>query len=76
MNKNLQVETRAGAVWGDGVFFAISDCNYGCIGSPDDWKPGMHPVPKNSYPGEEQATQATSTIRRRRGGALAVRPGI
>merc|ERR1712107_901155 len=43
MNKNLQVETRAGAVWGDGVVFAVGDCNYGCIESTkineckDEW---------------------------------------
>merc|ERR1719284_2089009 len=63
MNKYLQVETRDGAVWGDGVFFAVGDCNYGCIGSPADWdKDGMHPVPKISYPGEEQAIHACWNI--------------
>merc|ERR1712136_546682 len=77
INKNLQVETRAGAVWGDGVVFAVGDCNYGCIGSPDDWKlgKGMNPVPKISYPGEEQAIHACWNInileKQRRGACCA-----
>ena len=59
MNKYLQVETRGGAVWGDGVFFAMGNCNYGCIGAPVDWdKGGMHLVPKILYPGEEHAIHA------------------
>ena len=37
----LQVET---SVWGDSVFFAVGECNYGCIGSP-------------SYPGDEQTPE-------------------
>ena len=51
MNKNLQVETPASAVWRDGVFFAVGDGDCGCIESADDWKSGkgMHPVPKISY---------------------------
>jgi len=77
MNKYLQVETRDGAVWGDGVCFAVGDCNYGCIGSPDDWKlgKGMNPVPKISYPGEEQAIHACWNINilenKKRGGCCA-----
>ena len=51
MNKYLQVETRDGALYGNGAFFAVGDHNYGCIGAPADWdKSGMHPVPKISYP--------------------------
>ena len=59
MNKYLQVETRDGAVRGDGTFFAVGDCNYGCIGAAVDWdKSGIHPVSKILYPGEEQVIHA------------------
>ena len=46
MNKYLQAETRDGPVWGDGVFCAVGECNYGCIGSL-----------MISYPDEEQTTE-------------------
>ena len=49
MNKYLQVETRDGPVWGDSVFFAVGECNYGSTGSP-----------KISYPDEEQTTETLS----------------
>eukprot|EP00392_Amoebophrya_sp_AT5.2_P019245 g20007.t1 len=55
MNKKLQVTTASGEVWGKGVVFAAGDCNYGCVGSPSNWE--LHPIPKISYPSEEQATQ-------------------
>lgn len=61
MNKKLQVTTRTGEVWGQGVVFAVGDCNYGCIGSPPDWE--MAPIPKISYPSEEQCTQACHSIK-------------
>jgi len=52
-NKHMQVTKKDGTVWGDGTVFAVGDCNYGCLGSPPNWE--MPPVPKISYPGEEQA---------------------
>ena len=52
MNKYLRVETRDGALWGDGAFFAVCDCNCGCIGAPADWdKGGMHSGPEDLVPG-------------------------
>merc|ERR1719502_2430971 len=54
-----------------------ADDSYGCIGSPDDWKlgKGMNPVPKISYPGEEQAIHACWNInileKQRRGACCA-----
>merc|ERR1711964_497505 len=64
MNKHLQVTTKEGEMWGNGNIYAIGDCNYGCIGNPDDWKSGkgMYPVPKISYPAEEQALHAVRNI--------------
>jgi len=60
-NKFMQVTRRDGSVWGDGKIFAVGDCNMGCLGSPPDWE--MPPVPKISYPGEEQAYHATENLR-------------
>jgi hypothetical protein len=40
MNKKLQVTTKTGQVWGNGVCFAVGDCNFGCVGGPSDWGPG------------------------------------
>merc|ERR1712070_906635 len=53
-------EELEGAVWGSGTVFAVGDCNYGCIGSPAEWL--MPPVPKISYPGEEQALHACNNV--------------
>jgi len=62
MNKKLQVTTNTGAIWAkDGAVFAVGDCNYGCVGSPGAWE--LHPIPKISYPGEEQALHACMSIR-------------
>jgi NADH dehydrogenase FAD-containing subunit len=75
-NKYLQVTKKPqpgqleGDVWGKGCVFAVGDCNYGCIGNPPDWEPkegekkaaGMPPIPKISYPGEEQALHACLNI--------------
>jgi len=75
-NKHLQVTKKPepgqleGEIWGGGVVFAVGDCNYGCIGNPPDWEPkegqkkaaGMPPIPKISYPGEEQALHACWNI--------------
>jgi len=49
-----------GKLWGKGTVFAVGDCNYGCIGNPPDWV--MPPIPKISYPGEEQALHACNNV--------------
>jgi len=62
-NKHLQVTHKpeeGGAIWGDGSVFAVGDCNYGCIGNPPNFE--MHPIPKISYPGEEQALHAVKNV--------------
>jgi hypothetical protein len=64
-NKYMQVckkPTEGGGVWADGTFFAVGDCNLGCIGEPPNFK--MPPVPKISYPGEEQAMHAIWNLER------------
>jgi NADH dehydrogenase FAD-containing subunit len=64
-NKYMQVvkkPTEGGEVWGDGTIFAVGDCNYGCLGEPPNWE--MPPVPKISYPGEEQALHAANNLER------------
>jgi len=61
MNKHLQVVTeKDDAVWGDGTIYAVGDCNAGALGKPPNWE--MPPVPKISYPGEEQAMHAVKNI--------------
>jgi len=64
MNEYLQVIDREDKIWGNGNIFAVGDCNYGCIGGPSDWDAGkgLRPMPKISYPGEEQATQVCKSI--------------
>jgi len=62
-NEKLQVTkkpTEGGAIWADGTIYAVGDCNYGCIGEPGNWV--MAPVPKISYPGEEQAYHACLNV--------------
>jgi len=62
-NEKLQVTkkpTEGGAIWADGSIYAVGDCNYGCIGEPGNWV--MAPVPKISYPGEEQAYHACLNV--------------
>lgn len=64
-NKFMQVTKKpslGGDVWCDGTFFAVGDCNYGCIGEPPNFEGGMHPIPKISYPGEEQALHALKNV--------------
>jgi hypothetical protein len=67
-----------GEVWAGGRAFAIGDCNYGCIMKPGvdpkakaldkNGKPipynafRMPPIPKISYPGEEQALHAVKNL--------------
>jgi hypothetical protein len=69
MDKSLAVTTKAGDVWckDDKDFpriFAVGDCNYSCI--PTDGKPPhlweMPPIPKISYPGEEEAVIASRNV--------------
>jgi len=65
-NEYMQVTKKpepgqdVGAVWGAGTIFAVGDCNYGCIGNPPNWV--MPPIPKISYPGEEQALHACKNL--------------
>merc|ERR1712110_663405 len=62
-NRHMQVvkkPTEGGGVWGNGCIFAVGDCNLGCIGEPPTFE--MPPVPKISYPGEEQALHAVKNI--------------
>merc|ERR1711972_1195467 len=69
MDQTLAVKTREGKVWstdekGFGRIYAIGDCNYSCVEEqgkkPDDWP--IPPIPKISYPGEEEAVIATKNI--------------
>merc|ERR1711862_545745 len=65
-NEFLQVTTKPaqgqaiGEVWGDGTCFAIGHCNYGCIGDPSNWV--LPPIPKISYPVEEQALHGLKNL--------------
>merc|ERR1711972_949529 len=62
-NKKLQVTRKpelGGQVWAKGCAFAVGDCNYGCIGDPSNWE--LPPIPKISYPGEEQAIHAIKNV--------------
>merc|ERR1712194_155986 len=64
-NKFMQVvkkPTEGGGLWADGKVFAVGDCNLGCIGEPPNFE--MPPVPKISYPGEEQALHACVNLER------------
>jgi len=71
-NKYLQVVYKPQVepeekVWCHGVVFAVGDCNLGCIGKPGadgKWDGEMPPVPKISYPGEEQAMHAVNNVKR------------
>uniref|UniRef100_A0A7S4T1Y1 FAD/NAD(P)-binding domain-containing protein n=1 Tax=Alexandrium monilatum TaxID=311494 RepID=A0A7S4T1Y1_9DINO len=66
-NQKLQVTTKpphsqpVGPVWAEGRVFAVGDCNYGCIGTAQNWV--LSPVPKVCYPGEEQAFHACRNVR-------------
>jgi len=58
---------REKQLWGDGCFFAVGDCNYGCL--PAEPRKGVEgmvfeipPIPKISYPGEEQALHACNNL--------------
>merc|ERR1711920_564750 len=69
MDMTLAVKTREGKVWGAddkgyARIYAIGDCNYSCVEEqgkkPDDWP--IPPIPKISYPGEEEAVIALRNI--------------
>merc|ERR1719261_1682032 len=60
------MDAKVGDVWADGCVFAVGDCNYGCIEGPQkkptEWP--LPPIPKISYPGEEQALHACKNLER------------
>eukprot|EP00418_Pyrodinium_bahamense_P018998 CAMPEP_0179123908 /NCGR_PEP_ID=MMETSP0796-20121207/58534_1 /TAXON_ID=73915 /ORGANISM="Pyrodinium bahamense, Strain pbaha01" /LENGTH=504 /DNA_ID=CAMNT_0020822557 /DNA_START=58 /DNA_END=1570 /DNA_ORIENTATION=+ len=69
MDMTLAVETREGTVWsadeaGYARIYAIGDCNAGGISQadtkPEDWP--IPPIPKISYPGEEEAVIACKNV--------------
>merc|ERR1719436_1639530 len=69
MDMTLAVKNREGKVWGAddkgyGRVYAIGDCNYSCVDEPgkkaEDWP--IPPIPKISYPGEEEAVIAAANI--------------
>ena len=71
MDQTLAVKTRDGKRWGTdenglGRIYTVGDCNYGCIEEagkkPNDWP--IPPIPKISYPGEEEAIIAIGNIRK------------
>jgi len=68
MDMMLGVKTRDNKPWAEVAgfprVFAIGDCNYSCVDAPglkpDEWP--IPPIPKISYPGEEEAIIACSNI--------------
>eukprot|EP00416_Gambierdiscus_australes_P017639 CAMPEP_0171057974 /NCGR_PEP_ID=MMETSP0766_2-20121228/2165_1 /TAXON_ID=439317 /ORGANISM="Gambierdiscus australes, Strain CAWD 149" /LENGTH=464 /DNA_ID=CAMNT_0011513183 /DNA_START=46 /DNA_END=1440 /DNA_ORIENTATION=+ len=68
MDMTLAVETREGYIWSseDGYarIYAVGDCNTSGISAPnrtpDEWP--IPPIPKISYPGEEEAVIACKNI--------------
>eukprot|EP00930_Biecheleria_cincta_P007446 TRINITY_DN108664_c0_g1_i1.p1 TRINITY_DN108664_c0_g1~~TRINITY_DN108664_c0_g1_i1.p1 ORF type:complete len:476 (+),score=69.26 TRINITY_DN108664_c0_g1_i1:25-1452(+) len=60
-NKFLQVVTRSGERWGDGIVFAVGDCVYGSVGESPNWD--VPPLPKTGFPAEQQAVHACRNIR-------------
>jgi len=68
MDMTLAVKTREGKVWapdenGYPRIWTVGDCNYGCVegpGKPDDWP--IPPIPKISYPGEEEGIIACANL--------------
>lgn len=69
MDMTLAVKTRDNKRWGVdekgyGRIYAIGDCNYSCVEEagkkPDEWP--IPPIPKISYPGEEEAIVAATNI--------------
>merc|ERR1719240_844296 len=69
MDLQLSVITKEGKRWGADEkgyprIFAVGDCNFGCVEEQgkkmNEWT--IPPIPKISYPGEEEAIIACSTI--------------
>merc|ERR1712003_244105 len=69
MKQSLAVMNRDGKVWSEDAkgyprIFAIGDCNYGCVEEagkkPHEWP--IPPIPKISYPGEEEGIVACSNL--------------
>merc|ERR1712194_416263 len=69
MDTSMAVKSRDGKVWstdekGFARVYTVGDCNYGCVEEqgkkPDEWP--IPPIPKISYPGEEEAVVACSNI--------------
>merc|ERR1711865_1119508 len=61
INKKLQVMGEKGkSLWAKGKIYAVGDCNFGCVGSHPNRE--VPPIPKISYPGEEQALHACKSI--------------
>jgi hypothetical protein len=69
MDQTLGVKTRDNQPWGVDEkgyhrIYAIGDCNYGCIEEagkkPNEWP--IPPIPKISYPGEEESIIACANI--------------
>merc|ERR1711939_1101077 len=69
MDMHLAVMTREKKVWGadhkgQPRIFAVGDCNYSCVEAPgkkpNEWP--IPPMPKISYPGEEQAVIACCNL--------------
>jgi len=70
---NYEGQDCPGEPWGGGRVFAVGDCNYGCLMNPavdpKNCPKGqtpfhMPPIPKISYPGEEQALHAVINLER------------
>jgi len=69
MDMKLAVKTREGKMWGadhkgQPRIFAVGDCNYSCVEAPgkkpNEWP--IPPMPKISYPGEEEAVIACGNL--------------
>jgi len=72
MHQNLAVKTRDNKTWSEVAgyprIFAVGDCNFGCVEPPPgsnvkdigEWP--IPPIPKISYPGEEEAVIACANI--------------
>lgn len=73
MDETLAVKTRQNEIWSTDkqsypLVYAVGDCNYACVEHPDgptavkpsEWP--IPPIPKISYPGEEEAVIAVRNI--------------
>merc|ERR1712003_578053 len=66
MSETLAVKTNTEEIWSVDkhnypLVYAVGDCNYGCVVGPDG-KFSIQPIPKISYPGEEEAVIAIRNI--------------